>query len=147
VVQQLIFGDLPGVILPVSRGHDRGIELERQWTTLNTTFLQLSDGEKEGWRPSLIVSPMVVESGRRLLISNLDLSRLAETKPLDPILVKDQSSPEAEVARIYSRSAIEFFRMFPDARATFSLSTAVRMSATFPFASPAVSLPMDVPRR
>ena len=46
-----------------------------------------------------------------------------------------------------SRSAVEFFRIFPEARPTFSLQTAVRMSATFPFASPAVSLPTDPPRR
>jgi hypothetical protein len=90
---------------------------------------------------------MVVESGRRLLISNLDLSRLAETKPLDPIPVNGQTSPEAEAVRLYSRPAVEFFRIFPEARANFRLQTAVRMSATFPFASPAVSLPTDAPRR
>jgi hypothetical protein len=147
VVRQLVLGDLPGAFRPSPHRHDRGVELERQWTTLAKTFPELSDGERAGWRPSLVVSPMVVESGRRLLISNLDLSRLAETKPLEPILITDRSGPEADAARIYSRSAIEFFRIFPEARATFSLQTAVRMSATFPFASPAVNLPTDVPRR
>lgn len=137
VVRQLVFGDLPGVFLSTQRDHDRGVELERQWTTLAMNFPQLSDGERAGWRPSLIVSPMVVESGRRLLISNLDLGRLAEVRPLD----------EAPGSHTYSRPAIEFFRLFPDARDTFSLQTAVRMSATFPFASPAVTLPVDGVRR
>jgi hypothetical protein len=149
VVRQLVFHDLPGAFWPLpQRGHhDRGVELERQWKTLARTFPQLSEGELAGWRPSLIVSPMVVESGRRLLISNLDLIQLAETKPLDPVLVAGQDSPAAQVARIYSRPAVEFFRIFPEARETFSLQTAVRMSATFPFASPAVTLPIDVSRR
>jgi hypothetical protein len=137
VVRQLVFGDLPGVFLSTRRDHDRGVELERQWATLARTFPQLGDGERAGWRPSLVVSPMVVESGRRLLISNLDLGRLAEVRPLE----------EAPGSQIFSRPAIEFFRVFPEARATFSLQTAVRMSATFPFASPAVTLPVDGIRR
>ena len=36
--------------------------------------------------------------------------------------------------------------MFPEARGRFAMSTAVRMSATFPFLSPAVALP-TIPRR
>jgi hypothetical protein len=30
--------------------------------------------ERMGWRPSLVFTPMMVEDGRRLLISNLDLA-------------------------------------------------------------------------
>ena len=90
---------------------------------------------------------MVVESGRRLLISNLDLSRQAEARPLDPSRLSDDDGVMAAAARLYPRSAIEFFRIYPDAWPTFSLQTAVRMSATFPLASPAVSLPFDPPRR
>jgi len=37
--------------------------------------------------------------------------------------------------------------MFPAAQQTFGLQTAIRMSATFPYASPAVSLPTKPPRR
>ena len=48
------------------------------------------DGEREGWRPSLIISPMVVEDGRALLISNLRLTDLS--------------------------GGMEFFRLFPAAR-------------------------------
>ena len=147
VIRQLVLGDLPGIFSRRTQLHDRGIALEQQWVTLKKTFPDLIEGERAGWRPSLILSPMVVESGRRLLISNLDLSRLAQTQPLDPILAEGQSGPNADPSRIYSRSAVEFFRIFPEARREFLLQTAVRMSATFPFASPAVNLPMDVPRR
>jgi hypothetical protein len=43
--------------------------------------------------------------------------------------------------------ALELFRMFPDTRGSFRLSTAVRMSASFPYFSPAVALPTSPRRR
>jgi hypothetical protein len=147
VVRRLLLGDLPRTLRPSCQSYDRGIALERQWETLGRTFKDLAEGEAAGWRPSLIVSPMVVESGRRLLISNLDLSRLAEARAQEPHRPTDGEGPLAEAARLYSRSAVEFFRIFPEAWPTFSLQTAVRMSATFPLASPAVSLPTEPPRR
>ena len=45
----------------------------------------------------------------------------------------------------YSLFGLEFFKLFPRAE-RFRVATAVRMSATFPFVSPAVSLPTDPPR-
>jgi hypothetical protein len=49
----------------------------------------------------------------------------------------------------YSIEALELFRLFPgaDFREKFKLSTAVRMSASFPFFSPSVSLPTNPRRR
>jgi hypothetical protein len=76
---------------------------------------------------------MVVETGRRMLLSNLNLSALCETR--------------SGSGQLYSRSAIEFFRVFPQAQTTFKVRTAVRMNASFPYISPAVSLPTDPPRR
>jgi hypothetical protein len=148
VARRLVLRDLPmGFFWPFDQNHDRGIELEREWHTLARTYSDLSQGALEGWRPSLIVSPVVVESGRRLLISNLDLSVLAETRRLRALSLEGQTALGADTARLYSRSAVEFFRIFPKARSTFSLQTSVRMSATFPLASPAVSLPTDPPQR
>jgi hypothetical protein len=46
---------------------------------------------------------------------------------------------------LYSLEALEFFRLFPDA-VDFRLSTAVRLSASFPYFSPAAVLP-TIPRR
>jgi hypothetical protein len=47
----------------------------------------------------------------------------------------------------YSHEALELFRLFPQARSRFALSTAVRMSASFPYFSPAVPLPTKPRRR
>lgn len=143
VCRRLVSRDLPRAFWPGTQGNDRGVELERTWPSLGGTFADLSEGESQGWRPSLIVSPMVVETGRRLLISNLSLSGLAECRPEAP----GSSQPGAEVDRLLSRPAVEFFRVFRDIKAGFKLATAIRMSATFPYASPAVSLPTVPPRR
>jgi hypothetical protein len=105
--------------------HDRGLVLEEQWRTLGVTFAALAPGVREGWRPALLLSPMMVETGQPLLISSLDLGTLVP------------DAPEAE----------ELFARFPAAFDTFLLRTAVRMSASFPYISPAVSLPADPPRR
>ena len=82
-------------------------------------FLALAAGEKEGWRPSMIISPMIIEGTQRLLVSNLDLEGMA--------------------------GGLEFFKQFRKAR--LKLCTALRMNAAFPLVSPAVSLPTDPPRR
>jgi hypothetical protein len=105
--------------------HDRGLVLEEQWRTLGVTFAALAPGIREGWRPAILLSPMMVETGQPLLISSIDLGTL----------VRD--APEAE----------ELFARFPAAFDTLLLRTAVRMNASFPYVSPAVSLPADPPRR
>jgi hypothetical protein len=174
IVNRLSFRETPFLFLPVpSYGHDRGQALdaaiERTGAALGPagrpiTFDDLLAGEMEGWRPSLIFSPMLVEDGRRLLISNLNLPFLAgsegafllpggrqpRTQGPDqrprPFAQSIKQSDEAGRDR-YSRSAVEFFRLFPQARGRLRLSTAARMSATFPYVSPAVDLPTDPPRR
>ena len=80
MVRRLIDGDLPRALLPwFHQTKDRGRTLEDQWKTLDqVTFKGLREGEKAGWRPSLILSPMIVETGRRLLFSNLDLYGLTD---------------------------------------------------------------------
>jgi hypothetical protein len=134
IVQQLVQRDIPMIFCPIDYQRvDRGVVLDRQWCTLERPVSSLRDGEAAGWRPSLIVSPMIIETGERLLISNLDLSAIAQ--------------PESVTRTPYLRSARQMFRMFPGAQATFRLSTAVRMNATFPYASPAVSLPTAPPLR
>ncbi|HEX9493697.1 MAG TPA: hypothetical protein VGA33_10565, partial [Thermoanaerobaculia bacterium] len=59
------------------------------------------------WRPSLIFSPMLVEDGRRLLVSNLDLRFLLENH--GPRLGPPANDP------VYSRSSLELFRLMPAA--------------------------------
>lgn len=135
----------------------------KRLSPFDRTFADLWAKEAAGERPSLIYSPMMVEDSRRLLVSNLDLAELAEAAgprpqrsndpkrgsfsaaghPGRPDATDRPDRPEGK----YSRSGVEFFKLFPKAQDTFAVATAARMSATFPVVTPAVSLPTDPPRR
>jgi hypothetical protein len=119
VVRRLIGLDTLYAVWPTRNPADRGQVLEDEWPTLHVSFRDLEAGEAAGWRPSLIVSPYMVDSAQPLFISNLDLARVVK--------------PEF---------ALEFFKSFPLAHDRFQLATAARMNATFPFISPAVRLPL-----
>jgi hypothetical protein len=122
LAKQLVGKDSLMTILPFRTSIDRGRELENHWRTIREkTFEWLGEGEAAGWRPSLVISPMLAETGQPLLISNLDLSGLREQ----------------------SYEAVEFFHLFPTVRDRFRISTAVRMNAAFPFVTPAVKLPTN----
>jgi hypothetical protein len=126
VVGRMCLSDLPSIFDGGRRDSDRGRELELAWaantqTTTAATFASLVAEEARGARPSLIVSPMLVEDAKFLLISNLDLQGLGDNE--------------------------EFFKHFPLARMKFTVGTAVRMNAAFPYVSPAVDLPTQKRRR
>jgi len=125
----------PGPLLGVPPvGFDRGRTLQRDWARLGHvadggggfTFEHLAGSVAKGEGASLIVSPMIVETGQPLLISDLDLSGIAD--------------PNA-------RNTMDFFATFPTTWPSFTVQTAVRMSATFPYVAPAVALPTTPPRR
>jgi hypothetical protein len=123
---------------------DRGRVLDESWGTLNRILvLNLRGLERTGQIPSLVFSPMLIEDGRRLLISNLDMAFAAR---IDGSMIRYDDSTAVPNPHPYSVSAFEFFRLFPCA-SDFRLSTAVRMSASFPFISPAVALSTNPPRR
>ena len=124
IARQLVQDDLLNTLLPRRRDHDRGTALEDQWKTLDVTFESLRESEAQGNRPSLIFSPMIAETGQPLLISNLDLAG-----------IPDRDSDQA----------VDLFKKMPEAPGLLKLKTAVRMSATFPFVSPSVSLPTIPP--
>jgi tetratricopeptide (TPR) repeat protein len=123
VVRRMLLGDLPSILAWWDQSHDRGITLEETWKDRNPALREpmsgLAAGEHAGWRPSLVVSPMLVEDAAPLLISNLELKRLGGYE--------------------------EFFQLYPGAHGQFSLSTALRMNAAFPLVSPGAYLP-SVPR-
>jgi hypothetical protein len=132
VTQQLVQGDLFHLFTPWRQTKDRGLVLEEQWRTLkDTRFETLREYEREGLSPALIFSPMIVETGQPLLISNLELSGIARSSRTGTSL----------------GPAIDFFDVFPKAYDRFTLATAARMSSTFAYVSPAVDLPTDPPRR
>ena len=121
IAQQLVQRDFFNAFSPWPSAGDRGVALERQWKRLDkATFATLRPEEEAGRRASLIFAPMIAETGQPLLISNLDLSQI--------------SRPE-------DMQTLELFRALPEAAGELKLSTAVRMSATFPFVTPPASLP------
>jgi hypothetical protein len=166
VAGRMLFADLPATLNPFLRQGDRGRTLEQTWirwtgggeSPLGRPIQSYAADERLGWRPSLVFTPMMVEDGRRLLISNLDLAfatRNVGGLLLEPSSRKierpaiqggdfDQSIHEED--EVFSLSAVEFFRLFPRA-ADFQVTTAIRMSASFPWVSPAFNLPTLPPRR
>lgn len=150
VARELVLGDVPHYLVGAAGSiglRDRGTELELAWQNhtrgddgdepqgFAVPFSSLADGERAGWRPSLIVSPMMSDDGRRLLLSNLDLGDLTNSK----------GNVLGQGNDVYSVSAIEFFKLFQDVE--LPLSTAVRMNASFPYVSPDGTLPTDPVRR
>ena len=128
-------------MLPRLFADDRGIRLENTWPELATPIRSLMNDEASGQIPSIILSPIMIEDGRRLLISNLDLSAVIGST--GGVVTADGNGSTRSP---YSLSALEFFRLFPQAL-EYRLNTSVRMNASFPYVSPAVNLPTDPPRR
>ncbi|WP_224242741.1 patatin-like phospholipase family protein [Hyalangium gracile] len=131
------------MLLPFDKG--RGHALEQAWIkhsrdVLKRDFADLKPGEEAGWRPSLIYSPMIIEDGRRLLVSNLDLSTLVRVKA--STLSASGNDPAGSPL---SLSGIQLFQLFPQRQKGLSVATAARMSASFPYVSPAAQLP-TIPR-
>jgi hypothetical protein len=171
VMNRIVFCDVPAAFVPTPYYmRDRGHCLEDCFNgtchEMEQSFANLRDGEEAGWRPSIVFSPMQIEDGRRLLISNLPLAYLASSSGA-LLLGKDSYSSQRHGVRrsqfskspgpandtnppwmdLYARSAVELFRLFPEKVDQFKISTAARMNATFPYISPAVELPTDPPRR
>lgn len=161
IVHTMMTSDLWGLILPrfvwPQAMRDRGRAMEWAWEkflckvpvlrdqkavdlpALAQTFDDLWQGEKDGWRPSLIFSPMMVEDGRQLLISNLDLLEIIHNRG-------ESLDQTQKPGNLISREAVEFFRLFPKAK-DFQVGTAARMSGSFPYVMPAVPLPTHPRRR
>ena len=126
VAQWLVKWDLRDLFLFGTSRIDRGMVLERSWRTIDkVTFAELGLGH-----PSLIVAPMLVETGAPALFSNLDLLEVRNRQGEEP-----------------DKTSLEMFRSFPEARRKCKLSTAVRLNASFPYISPAVGLPFEPERR
>ena len=136
VVHRLASRDLLQLVTPWRPQSDRGRTLDAQWATLGRSFAALRDAEAAGRAPSIILSPMLVETGALALFSNLDLTALRR-RGLPP-----NAKPGDE-----NKSSVEVFRAFPGAHAAMDLATAVRLNATFPYVSPAISLPTRPDRR
>ena len=167
VAGRMAFADLISPLNPFHQEGDRGKTLERTWahwtggvddSPLYRPLRSFAADERLGRRPSMIYTPMIVEDGRRLLVSNLDLA--FATRNVGGLLLEPSSRKIERPAiqgedldrslhsedEIFSLSAVEFARLFPEAHG-FRVATAVRISASFPWVSPAISLPTLPPRR
>lgn len=127
-------------------GRDRGEALEIAWELhlpeLADPLHELAPAERGGVLPSLVFAPMLIEDGSQMLMSNLDLDWYAAADrwrrdSLPPDCTIDEFSP-SEGGCVNAR---QFFARVP--AETVKISTAARINASFPYASPAVTLPFD----
>lgn len=143
VTHRLVFRDIISTLITVPSWPDRGAALEEAFQqnvpeAFGKTFGEMASGEAAGWRPSLVYCPMLAEDGRRLLISNLDL---------DFLLVQEGPRVGHRGQIMYSRAGYELGRLFPGTLQSFPLRVATRLSASFPYLSPAAVLPTSPRRR
>ena len=118
--------------------HDRGhaFELKLQQNT-NNIFKdhRLNDykyPEENSYIPMMVFSPSIVNDGRKLLISPQGISYLTQ----------NYKTQKTNFNQLYD--AVEYSRFFKEQSADKTLFTSVlRMSATFPYISPVVSLPSE----
>jgi hypothetical protein len=116
---------------------DRGYAFEQQLNR-NTDFVmnkKISDyrlPEEEAIIPMLLVSPTIVNDGRRLFISPQDVSYMTS------------ASASVKSSMTQPIKGVEFRRMFADQDAeSLHFLSALRMSATFPYVTPNISLPSE----
>ncbi|MEO8069605.1 MAG: patatin-like phospholipase family protein, partial [Flavobacteriales bacterium] len=120
---------------------DRGYAFEQRLNELthgllDTRMEDMTGAEAAADVPVLIVGPTVINDGRRLLISASPIAFLTDNAPEHSV----HSSPQPET--------IEFSRFFDEQQAgRMKLTSALRMSSTFPYITPAVTLPSEPPMR
>ena len=116
---------------------DRGFSFENQLLQntehiLNKRLRDYTDPEFKAIIPMLILTPTVINDGRRMLISSQPLSFLTSSSTTQHL--KNTSIIEN----------FEFTRLFKNQDATnLKYTSALRMSATFPIIMPRVSLPTE----
>lgn len=111
---------------------DRGFAFEKQLNInthqiLNKKLHDYTEPEYKAIIPQMILSPTVINDGRRMLIASQPISFMSYNK------IKNYKS---------SIENFEFNRMFKDQGAiNLKFTSALRMSATFPIIMPKVTLP------
>lgn len=115
---------------------DRGYAFEEQ-LNINTEYIldkRLEDykiPEQLGLTPMLLITPAIVNDGRKLFISPHPISYM-NTNPADSILLDN-----------YKIKGVDFQRFFSNHEAgSLRFLSALRMNATFPYVTPNVTLPV-----
>lgn len=116
---------------------DRGWAFENQ-LKINTQnvfpprWIDYQEDEINGKVPWMILAPTIINEGRRLMISNLGVSYLMRNE--NPWM----KTPSLEL------DGVDFFPFFKNQRGdSIQTTTALRMSATFPYITPLISLPSN----
>ena len=115
---------------------DRGYALEKQFNENTQGFVDKRLGdyalpEREAQIPLMFFTPSIINDGRSLYISSQPIAHLTFNHPTR---LKGQAL----------QSAVEYRRFFKNQDAdNVWFSSVLRMNATFPFISPAVSLPSN----
>jgi hypothetical protein len=117
---------------------DRGYSFDKRWLentngVLDFTFGRNTVLEKEAKMPSLLLAPTIVADGRKLLMATQPCSYLTFTQPFGVEGTKEFD-------------AVEYTRLFSKQNPNeLSFATALRLSASFPYITPLVSLPSQPP--
>lgn len=116
---------------------DRGYAFEAQlnkntnWV-MDKSLKDYAEPEISAKIPTLILSPSIVNDGRRLIISSQPVSYLVHNT--SSVLIDNQPSiEEVEYSRLFWRQDADNLRF----------TSALRMNATFPFIMPLVTLPSE----
>ncbi|MFM1932084.1 MAG: hypothetical protein RL226_1387, partial [Bacteroidota bacterium] len=117
---------------------DRAWAFEKQLNA-NTNWLldkrlgDYTEPEIKAEIPMMIISPTIVNDGRRLLISSQPISYLTQNKPISGIGYEGALSEDIEFTRLFSEQD----------PMNLKFTSALRMSATFPYVLPIVTLPSE----
>lgn len=119
---------------------DRGYAFEQQLNrntgnVLNKKLVDYREPEQKGLIPMLILSPTVVNDGRKLFISPHNMSYLTTSASIQDMRELRQRIRGIEFLRFYKEQDAENIRFL----------SALRMSATFPYITPNVELPSEPP--
>jgi hypothetical protein len=99
---------------------------------LDKKMMDYANYERDAVIPMMIFTPSIINDGKKLFISSQSISYLLQANTTENINKHNLSE------------GIEFRRFFKDQDADSLLFTsAIRMSATFPYVSPVVSLPSN----
>ena len=114
--------------------HDRAYEFEKYLNintnnVLNIPISDYAEDERNAVIPHLIISPTIINDGRRILISASNISYM--TTPERAKLFNDNKSDNIEFRKVYKNFNADSLNML----------SALRMNATFPYISPVVTLP------
>ena len=112
---------------------DRGEALERAWErespALARPLRSLAPLEARGLLPSMVFAPMVIEDGSQMLMSNLNLDWYA----LADRARSGEGAPDSNARQFFARVPGEMVK----------ISTVARLTASFPYVTPAVTLPFS----